>query len=69
MKEIGYSAKSRLKVIQDGTRAYEKQLLRERSGVCPIYRPKGYQKEIRRAKKRLKKVSWYPPHHSVLFIS
>ena len=69
MKEIGYSAKSRLKVIQDGTRAYEKQLLRERGGVCPIYRPKGYQKEIRRAKKRLKKVSWYPPHHSVLFIS
>ena len=68
MKESGYSAEKRLKVLQDGTNAFDKQVERDQSGVCPLYRPKGYDKVNRRNKKRLSRVSWYRPHDTVIFI-
>ena len=49
-------------------KAFQKQVERDNNGVCPLYRPKGFQAEARRNKKALSKVSWYRPHQSVLFI-
>ena len=68
MKESGYNAAVRYKVLQDGVKTFEKQLQRDQNGECPLYRPKGYQQEARRCKKALSKVAWYRPHNSVLFI-
>ena len=33
----------------------------------PLYRPRGYEEEVRRKKKRRSKASWYKPYDSVLF--
>ena len=68
MKESGYSAEKRLKVLQDGTNAFAKQVERDQNGVCPLYRPKGYDKVNRRNRKALSRVSWYRPHDTVIFI-
>ena len=68
LKESGYTAKERLAIIQEGTKAYQNQVQREADGVCPLYRPKEYQREKRVKKKEMSKVAWYRPHNTVLFI-
>ena len=68
MKESGYDAATRLKVLQDGLQGYQKQVDREESGTCPLYRPKGYNQESHRKKKALRRVAWYRPHNTVVFI-
>ena len=68
MKESGYGAEVRLRVLQDGCRAFEKQVQRDSEGSCPLYRPKGYQQDKKRRKKALSKVAWYRPQNTVLFI-
>ena len=57
----------RLEVIQRGIEAYEKQVERDISGTCPLYRPKGYNKVQRKKRKARAKVSWYKPYDTVLF--
>ena len=67
MKESGYDANMRLDVIKLGIGAYEKQIERENEGICPLYRPKGYDKASREKKKSRTKMSWSKPYDSVLF--
>ena len=67
MMMSGYSEKFRLEVISSGVAGYEKQLARAAAGTCPLYRPKGYEKEERRKKNLIKKRSWYKPFSTVLF--
>jgi hypothetical protein len=50
MKESGYAENVRLEVIKLGVRAYEKQVKRADDGICPLYRPKGYNKTNRENK-------------------
>ena len=40
---------------------------RDENGICPLYRPKGFDKEQRMKTKRRAKTSWYKPHDTVLF--
>ena len=67
MEASGYAAKFRLDVIKSGIAAYEKQVEREEAGICPLYRPKGYQQEERRMKKQRTKFAWCKPHDTVIF--
>ena len=68
LKESGYGAAKRLKVLQDGMKAFENQVERDRNGTCPLYRPKGYDKINRRNKKAVSRMGWYRPHDTVVFI-
>ena len=56
-----------MEVISSGVAGYEKQLARAAAGTCPLYRPKGYEKEERRKKNLIKKRSWYKPFSPVIF--
>ena len=67
MKDSGYTSTFRREVIEGGVKAYEKQLEREKSGICPLYRPKGYMKDERDKKKAISKVAWYKPFDTVVF--
>ena len=67
MKDSGYKPKFRQEVIEGGVKAYNKQIERDRTGVCPLYRPKGYMKQERTQKKTMSKVAWYKPFDTVLF--
>ena len=67
MKESGYSERFRLEVISSGVAGYEKQLARAEAGICPLYRPKGYNSEQKARKKLISKRSWYKPFSTVLF--
>ena len=58
MQLSGYSAGFRQAVIKAGLITYEQQLERDRQGLCPLYRPKGYKESERRLQKEVKKVSW-----------
>lgn len=67
MKESGYDDYTRLEIIRLGVEAYERQVQRENDGICPLYRPKGYEKAKREKKKLRNKMSWSKPHDSVVF--
>ena len=67
MKISGYSEQFRFEVISSGVACYEKQLARAAQGICPLYRPKGYNEEQRRKKKLTKKRSWMRPFSTVIF--
>ena len=67
MKISGYSEQFRFEVISSGVACYEKQLARAAQGICPLYRPKGYNEEQRRKKNLTKKRSWMRPFSTVLF--
>lgn len=67
MKDSGYDERFREEVIKSGMEGYQKQVERDRSGVCPLHRPKGYNEEERKKKKQIQKASWYRPYQTVLF--
>ena len=67
LKESGYAEKVRFEIIKRGVEGFEKQVEKDENGVCPLYRPKGYEKEQRRKKKMRVKSSWYKPYDTVLF--
>ena len=67
LQKSGYPARFRQAVIEAGLKTYEQQLDRDRLGVCPLYRPKGYKETERRMRKEVKKVSWWRPSDAVLF--
>ena len=54
-------------MIKSGVAGYEKQLEASRSGVKPLYRPRGWRKEERKRKKMVRKVAWYRPADCVGF--
>ena len=68
LKVSGYGEKFRQSVIKEGMRAYEKQVERDQRGERPFYRPKGYEEEQTRKKKKRAKTSWYKPIDAVLYI-
>ena len=68
MKISGYTAEARLNILKSGIEAFERQVERDKDGIRPLYRPKGYKEEERRKKKARNKTSWYMPYDSVLFI-
>ena len=68
MKDSGYSEKFRLEIVQGGIRCFEKQVERDVSGECPLYRPGEFQREERDKAKKLKRVAWQKPSDSVLFV-
>jgi len=67
MKISGYPEQIRLDVIKSGIETYEKQRERDRTGICPMYRPKTYKQKERKKKKEINKVSWQRPYETVLF--
>jgi len=68
LKVSGYDAQFRLDIIKAGMKTYGKQVGREEEGVRPLYRPKGYEEEVRRKKKNRTKETWYKPNDTVLFV-
>ena len=68
MKDSGYSEKFRLEIVQGGVRGFEKQVERDVSCECPLYRPGEFQREERDKAKKLKRVAWQKPSDSVLFV-
>ena len=59
MKLSGYTAKYREAVITSALSAWEKQLELDRSGECPLYRPRSWRKDERSKKKEMKKQGWF----------
>ena len=47
---------------------YNKETERDRQGIRPLYRRKGYEAKERKKKKARLKSAWYKPHDAVLFI-
>ena len=68
MKDSGYSEHIRQEIIEGGVKGYENQLERDLAGVCPLYRPREWDREERDKKKKIKKVAWYKPADTVLFL-
>ena len=50
-----YPVGFRQAVIEAGMQTYDQQLERDKQGVCPLYRPKGYKESERRIKKEVRK--------------
>ena len=67
MKESGYGENFRLEVFTSGMSGFQKQVKRDKEGVRPLYRPKGYKEDERRKKKLLEKTAWYRPFDTVMF--
>ena len=59
MKISGYGAKYRETVISSALSAWEKILELDRSGDCPLYRPRSWRKDERGKKKELKRQGWF----------
>ena len=64
----GYPENYRKEVVQSSVIGYERQIAADEAGVTPLYRPRSWNKEERKNKKRLKKSSWYRPADVVLFV-
>ena len=67
LRESGYGQRIRMEIMKRGIEIYERQVERDKNGTCPLYRPKGYDKDTRRKKKRRSKASWYKPFDTVMF--
>ena len=68
LKCSGWDEKSRYDFIMAGLTGYKRQLERAEAGICPLYRPREWDRESRRKKKILAKTSWYRPHDAVMFV-
>ena len=68
MKDSGYSEQIRQEIIEGGVKGYENQLERALAGVCPLYRPREWNRVERDSKKKLKRVAWYKAADAVLFL-
>ena len=67
MLRSDYSENDMYTLVKSGVRSYEKMIERQESGVCPLYRPKGYERVQRWKNKILKRTSWSNAE-STLFI-
>ena len=58
MQMAGYDERYRKNTLQNGLRIYDKMVKEQEQGVRPINRPRNWNTEERRKKKRQKKHSW-----------
>ena len=58
MKAAGYGEKYRKDVLTHALGIYDSKWEEHRKGKCPIFRPKGWRSEERKAEKRNKRVNW-----------
>ena len=68
LKCSGWDEKSRYDFIMAGLTGYRKQLERAEAGICPLYRPREWDRGSRRKKKILAISSWYRPNDAVMFV-
>ena len=66
---FGFLERFGFEVMSRGVAGFKKQAARSEAGVCPRYRPKGYNSEERAMKKLISKRSWYKPFFTILFCS
>ena len=59
MKISGYSERYRETIIKSAISAWEKQIEKDNTGECPLYRPRTWEGERRRKKKEHKKTGWF----------
>ena len=67
MMVSGYNADYRRGIIESAVKGYEAQVAADLAGEKPLYRPRGWQQESRRRRKRMKRAAWYRPADTVLF--
>ena len=67
MARSGYPEGYRAEVIKSGVIGFERQLEASQRGERPLFRSKDWQKEERRKRKLVRKVSWYRPADCVGF--
>ena len=58
MKDAGYGERYRKSILEQALAIYDRKKEEERNGQRPVYRPKSWQKEERRKKKRESKHDW-----------
>jgi hypothetical protein len=63
----GYNADYRRGIIESAVKGYEAQVAADLRGEKPLYRPRGWQQESRRRRKRMKRAAWYRPADTVIF--
>ena len=68
MMVSGYPEELRAGVIRDVVVGYERLVAACERGERPMYRPRRWQQQERRKAKLLKRVSWYRPADTVLFL-
>ena len=70
MQFSSYSQEDRIKVYKKAKSKFEKIIERDRTGKCPMYRGKFWQRERREAEKAEKKNRWYEKggYETVMFI-
>ena len=64
----GYPEEFRAGVIRSAAVGYERLMAASASGERPLYRPRNWQQQARQEAKLLKRVSWYRPADTVLFL-
>ena len=55
-------------MLKAALEGYQNQVEADRNGEKPLYRPREWREEDRRKRKSLRKVAWYRPADSVLFL-
>ena len=68
MLRSGYPEEYRREIIQSSLAGYQRQVEASERGDRPLYRSREWREADRRQEKVLKKVSWYRPADSVLFL-
>ena len=68
MKDSGYSEHIRQEIIEGWFKGYKNQLESDLKGLCPLYRPREWNREERNKKKKIKRVASYKPAEAVLFL-
>ena len=68
MMVFGYTGSHWKEAIQCAVVGCERIVERDAKGQTPLYRPRLWNKEERRKKKLMKKVAWYRPQDTVIFV-
>ena len=66
---FGYTGSHWKEAIQCAVVGCERIVERDAKGQTPLYRPRLWNKEERRKKKLMKKVAWYRPQDTVIFVT
>jgi hypothetical protein len=61
----GYNADYRRGILESAVKGYEAQVAADLTGEKPLYRPRSWQQESRRRRKRMKRAAWYRPADTV----
>ena len=68
MMVCGYTENHRKEAIRYAVVEYERMVEKDAKGQTPLYRSRLWNKEERRKKKLMKKVAWYRPQDTVIFV-